>query len=573
MDNIRPRGAAAANIKEIDESRIILLYDKEWPKMLCHDHKTTPPTTTAPEAIDFIPYLAFKHPDLCQEFQTIRQFFKSSTTKTIEPVNIFFLAADSQLTHIDEGCKLFEAESEADTDVGNPDYPYARLFYGFDGFDTEEEHLAALVIGAYAAQLDGDHGNVALLQTQFPARPLEMKHQKDTTSSPLLTTSPPPQTTSSANPLHPSMAFSQIVDTSAHTLMTPLEYATLFPQRHASVIKKIRQLKQLANPHEPAGRTWFDELRKEYHLRAHGTSSAKNLPTTITRTINPLAAHIARMSAPGVAATSTAHPSAAQAFAVGSTARALHWPEGVLGMNIDQIKRETRDKLYFLCKEYNDEEKKGLHGAYAYQAYDPYERETVEHLSDLADQNDAILKANENDLQQYVKTCDEMIYSIERSFSRRPGNPFANDSGRHGNRSSGVLPILFLFLDQITQMTLPPTPRAFNKQSPPSPLLSFVASRSFGPTDATPKNPNVYKMGRTTGAAAGVANACRAVSRVYKSGALSITSTEPIFLPTPRLKTVPFAYHGDSGDREWHTSSSPIGSLIDSDLKTVISIV
>ncbi|OIW24096.1 hypothetical protein CONLIGDRAFT_637333 [Coniochaeta ligniaria NRRL 30616] len=57
------------------------------------------------------------------------------------------------------------------------------------------------------------------------------------------------------------------------------------------------------------------------------------------------------------------------------------------------------------------------------------ERETVEHLSDLADQNDAILNANEKDLQKYVKTCDEMICSIERSFSRRPGNPFANASG------------------------------------------------------------------------------------------------------------------------------------------------
>ncbi|OIW25110.1 hypothetical protein CONLIGDRAFT_636204 [Coniochaeta ligniaria NRRL 30616] len=42
----------------------------------------------------------------------------------------------------------------------------------------------------------------------------------------------------------------------------------------------VWKLKQLANPHEPSGRAWFDELRKEYHLRArdlwrtHGTTSA-----------------------------------------------------------------------------------------------------------------------------------------------------------------------------------------------------------------------------------------------------------------------------------------------------------
>lgn len=86
------------------------------------------------------------------------------------------------------------------------------------------------------------------------------------------------------------------------------------------------------------------------------------------------------------------------------------------------------------------------------------------------------------------------------------------------------------------------------QQSPPEPLLCFVASHNFLPVNATTKTTNVFKMGRTTGPTAGVANGCRAVTRVYKSGKLSGTSTECVLLPNPSIEALEcFALSGDSG--------------------------
>lgn len=82
-----------------------------------------------------------------------------------------------------------------------------------------------------------------------------------------------------------------------------------------------------------------------------------------------------------------------------------------------------------------------------------------------------------------------------------------------------------------------------------------MASRRFLPVNTITKTTNVFKMGRTTGPTAGVATACRAVTRVYKSGKQiykfrkrTVTSTECVFLPHPSIEASQgFAWYGDSG--------------------------
>jgi hypothetical protein len=53
------------------------------------------------------------------------------------------------------------------------------------------------------------------------------------------------------------------------------------------------------------------------------------------------------------------------------------------------------------------------------------EKEIIDHLFELADRNDTILRAHETTLQSYAQECDKMIHSIEERPVRRPRNPFS----------------------------------------------------------------------------------------------------------------------------------------------------